>query len=246
MTTSDRVALFIHGHPLDHRMWQPQLEAVRGAGWTPVTPNLPGFGGAPLLQDTTMDAYAEHVRQILLALGAKSAVIVGLSMGGYVAFRLVEKYPDLVQALVLADTRATPDTPEQAAARLENAAKVEAEGYAGLVDGMLEKFMHQDAPAAAKDSLRRMIFDASWAGAAAANRAMSTRPDSRPLLGKIDVPTLIIVGQQDAVTPVEQSNVMLEGVRDAQLKIIKNAGHMSNLEQPEAFNAVLLEFLQKL
>jgi 3-oxoadipate enol-lactonase len=246
MSNFDRIALFIHGHPLDQRMWQPQLEAVRTAGWTPITPNLPGFGGAPMLQNTTMDAYADHLHQVLIAIGAKNAVIVGLSMGGYVAFRLLEQHLELVRAVVLADTRATPDTPEQSQARLDNAAQVQARGYADLVGGMIDKFMHVSAPESARASLRQMILDNSWEGAAEANRAMSKRPDSRPLLPNIRVPTLIIVGEQDVVTPPVFSEDMLESIKDARLERIPNAGHLSNMENPEAFNRALLEFLNAL
>jgi 3-oxoadipate enol-lactonase len=246
MTNLDRVVIFLHGYTLNRRLWEPQLEVVREAGWTPIALNLPGFGGAPALQDTTMAAFAEYVRQVLLAIGATRAAVVGLSMGGYVAFRLFEQHPDLVRALVLADTQARPDTSEQAQARLENAEKVEAEGYAGLVDGLLERYLHQDASPSAKDQTRFMILENSQFGGAAANRAMSIRPDSRPLLPNIGVPTLIIVGAQDAVTPLEQAQAMLEAIPGAKLEVIENAGHISNLEQPEAFNKALLEFIQKL
>ncbi len=246
MASLNPVVLFIHGHPLDRRMWQPQLEAVLEAGWTPITPNLPGFGCAPMLHDTTMDAYAEHLRQILMTIDAENAVIVGLSMGGYVAFRLMEQYPELVRALVLADTRATPDTPEQAQARVEVAAKVEAEGYTNAVDDMIDKYMHTAAPESARASLRQMILDNSWQGAAAASRAMSTRPDSRPLLPKIRVPTMIIVGEHDTITPANLSQAMLESIEEAHLERIPNAGHISNMENPEAFNRALIRFLDGL
>jgi pimeloyl-ACP methyl ester carboxylesterase len=236
--------LLIHGFPLSRTMWNPQLEAIKAAGWLPIAPNLPGFGGAPLVQHTSMDTYADCAFQSLVAVGVKRAVIVGLSMGGYVAFRFLEKYPDVVSGLVLVDTRAGADTDESRAGRHATAARVEREGVSGLANDMLGKLVAPQATQAVKDELLEVMRSASAAGTAAAARAMAARPDSRPMLEQVGVPTLIVVGAEDALTPPAMSEEMHKLVPGSRLEVIPGVGHMSNMEAPEAFNRVLLEFLQ--
>jgi 3-oxoadipate enol-lactonase len=244
------VIVFVHGFPLHRGMWAPQFEAVREAGWTVLAPNLPGFAGAPALQHASMDSYADHVQQSLVALGfdqaVDQAVIVGLSMGGYVAFRLLERFPNLARALVLADTRATPDNPEQAENRLALADRVEREGMTWLADSNIVNLVSENASLEVRSGLREMHLAASAVGTAAAARAMAFRPDSTPMLETIQVPTLIVVGEHDKPTPVAASQDMQARIKGSKLEVIKNAGHMSNLEQPQAFNRVLLEFLKGL
>ena len=240
------VILFVHGFPLHRGMWTPQLEAVREAGWTAIAPNLPGFAGAPALQHASMDSYADQVQQSIAALVVEQAVIVGLSMGGYIAFRLLERFPDLARALVLADTRATPDSPEQVKNRLALADRVEREGMTWMADSNIVNMVAESAGQDVRSSLRDMHLAASAVGTAAASRAMAARPDSTAVLETIQVPTLIIVGEHDKSTPVAASEDMHARIKNSKLEVIKNAGHISNLEQPEAFNRVLLEFLKSL
>ena len=239
----DNVVLFLHGFPLNRSMWLPQLEAVRAAGWSPVAPNFPGVAGAPLLANTSMDAFADHAKNVLESVGASRAVVVGLSMGGYVAFRLLERHPNVVRALVLADTRATPDSAEQAKGRLDLAIRLEREGLAGFVEGNIPKLVAAGAGDDVRSSLRQMHLDAGVAGTAAMARALAARPDSRPLLAGIRVPTLVVVGEHDALTPVSDAQAMHDGIPGSTLEVIPGAGHMSNMEAPEAFNRVLLGFL---
>jgi 3-oxoadipate enol-lactonase len=240
------VIVFVHGFPLHRGMWTPQLEAVKAAGWTVLAPNLPGFAGAPVLQHASMDLYADHVQQSLVALEVDQAVIVGLSMGGYIAFQLLERFPKLARALVLADTRATPDNPEQVKNRLALADRVEREGMTWLADANIVNLVAESAGPEVRSSLREMHLAASAVGTAAAARAMAFRPDSTPMLETIQVPTLIVVGEHDKPTPVAASEDMHARIKGSKLEVIKDAGHMSNLEQPQAFNRVLLEFLNNL
>ena len=242
----NNVVLFLHGFPLDRRMWSPQLQAVRDAGWLPVAPNFPGFAGAPLVQQASMEAFADHARNALESVGASRAVVVGLSMGGYVAFRLLERVPGLVRALVLADTRATPDSAEQSQGRLALASRLEREGLAAFVEGNIPKLVAAGASEAVRAALREMHLDAGVAGTAAAARALAVRPDSRPLLPGIAVPTLVVVGEHDALTPVSDARAMHEAIPGSRLEVIPGAGHMSNMEAPEAFNAALVGFLASL
>jgi 3-oxoadipate enol-lactonase len=240
------VIVFVHGFPLHRGMWTPQLEAVRDAGWTVIAPNLPGFAGAPALQHASMDSYADCVQQSLAALEVDQAVIVGLSMGGYVAFRLLERFPKLARALVLADTRATPDSSEQVKNRLALADRVEREGMTWMADSNIVNLVADSAGEDVRSSLRDMHLAASAVGTAAAARAIADRSDSTPMLEKIKIPTLIVVGEHDKPTPVASSEDMHARIKGSKLEVIKDAGHMSNLEQPQAFNRVLLEFLKSL
>jgi 3-oxoadipate enol-lactonase len=244
------VIVFVHGFPLHRGMWTPQLETVRDAGWTVIAPNLPGFAGAPALQHASMDSYADCVQQSLVALGldqaVDQAVIVGLSMGGYIAFRLLERFPNLARALVLADTRATPDSPEQVKNRLALADRVEREGMTWMADSNIVNLVAESAGQEVRSSLRDMHLAASAVGTAAAARAMAARPDSTAMLETIQFPTLIVVGEHDKPTPVASSEDMHARIKNSKLEVIKEAGHMSNLEQPKAFNRVLLEFLKSL
>lgn len=243
---TDRVpVLFLHAYPLNHSMWDAQLEVVRGAGWDALAPDFPGFGDAPECGERTLSDFADRVLEVLDAAGQARAVIVGLSMGGYVALCLLERAPDRIAALVLCDTRAGADAPEAAQRRLEAAERAEREGTGWIADAMLPNLLAPTAGDGVKNTVRALIARASASGVAGAQRAMATRPDSRSILAGVRVPTLVLVGSDDALTPVAESILMANAIPDAQLEVIPNAGHLSNLEQPKAFNRALLGFLRQ-
>lgn len=237
--------LFLHAYPLDRSMWRPQAEAVREAGWMVVAPDFPGFGDAPYRDETTLEAFANRVVGVLESVEATRAVVVGLSMGGYAAFRLLESRPTLARALVLADTKAGEDPPERRAARLEQAERAEREGTGWLADAMLPSLLSEGADPAVSGEVRDIVDRAKPEAVAAALRAMAARPDSSPLLSSVSVPTLVIVGEHDKVTPPSESEAMARAIPGARLETIPNAGHLSNLENPEAFNRALLGFLEE-
>jgi len=183
------------------------------------------------------------------AAGVTAAVVCGLSMGGYVALALYERFRDRVRGLVLADTRAAADDDAGRARRLETARAVESGGapaLAALAGSLVPKLIAPRTSAVRTELvawLQREIAAAPPAGIAAAQRGMAARPDRTPLLQRIAVPTLVLVGEEDEITPPAESLVLLNRIPGARLVTIAGAGHLSNLEQPEAFNGALREFL---
>lgn len=237
--------IFLHAFPLDGRMWALQLGVVKELGFTPLTVNAPGFGGSSLVGLCDMERYADNAYAIWQALELTPAVVVGLSMGGYAALRLAERQPELLRGLVLANTKAEADTPEAAEARRQTARRVLNEGSVVLQETLLPKLVHAPSPAL-RSQLEAAIAEAPPEAVAAALRGMAIRPDSRRLLADIAVPTLVIGAEHDALTPPALAESLAEGIPGAGLTVIPGTGHLSNLEAPEAFNAALRGFLQRL
>ena len=229
--------LLVHAFPLDARMWETQMGSL-GARLPIVAPHLPGFGGSEGPEVLTMSLAAEHCVRALDEAGVETAIVCGLSMGGYVAFELWREARPRVAALVLANTRAEPDPPEGAAARRTLAERLKAEGHGFLVDEP-PPLLSDDAPADLRERVKALIADQTPAAIAAASLGMAERPDSVPDLPGIDVPTLVITGTADRLIPPEITAGIAERVPGAELLRIEVAGHLSNLEAPEAFTAAL-------
>ena len=238
--------LLLHAFPLNARMWEGQL-ALADTGWRVIAPQLRGFdGGAGDPAATSVDDYAGDVIDLLDALHLKQVVVGGLSMGGYVAFALLRLAARYVQGLVLADTRSQADTPEGVAGRTRLLQVVQDKGAPAVADEMIPKLLGattQQTRPAVVEQVRSLVLASSTDGIAGAIRALMTRPDSTPLLASIHVPTLIIVGEEDTVTPPAASEEMHRAISGSELVRIARAGHLSNLEQPESFNAALAGFL---
>ena len=241
--------VFVHAFPLSRAMWAPQIQALSGP-WRLITVDLRGHGesDAPLWR-YTLDQFAEDLHGLLDHLSIPQAVFVGLSMGGYTLFAFYRRYRDRVKALVLADTRAQADTEEGRTGRFTLAQTAYRKGASSVAEAMMPK-MFSPATLNGRAKLIRhtqMMIEANEiSGIAGALMAMAERPDSTPLLKDINVPTLIIVGDQDAPTPVADARTMADSIPDSRLVIIPEAGHLSNLEQPEAFNKALRGFLEDL
>jgi 3-oxoadipate enol-lactonase len=240
------VLVLLHAFPLNARMWEGQL-ALAERGWRVIAPQLRGFDGAPSDPPAaSMDDYAGDVIDLLDTLHVKQAVIGGLSMGGYVAFTILRLAARYVQGLILADTRPQADTPEAVAGRVRMLQLVQEKGPSAIADEMLPKLLGETTRATRPDVVERVraLMLASSADAiAGAIRALMSRPDSTPLLSSIHVPTLIIVGDQDTVTPRALAEEMQRGIAGSELTVIAEAGHLTNLEQPAAFDAALARFL---
>jgi 3-oxoadipate enol-lactonase len=238
--------LLLHAFPLNARMWDRQL-ALAGDGWRVIAPQLRGFDdGANEPPASTVDDYAGDVIDLLDALHIKQAVVGGLSLGGYVAFALLRLAARYVQGLILADTRPQADTPEGVAARVRMLQLVHEKGPSAVADEMIPKLLGETTRRAGpgvEDHVRSLVLANSTDAIAGAIRALMSRPDSTPLLASIHVPTLVVVGEEDTVTPPALSEEMHRSIAGSQLVRIPHAGHLSNLEQPESFNAALAAFL---
>ncbi len=194
----------------------------------------------------TMDAYTGDVVALMDGLGIETAVIGGLSMGGYVAFALFRHAPRYFQGLVLADTRSQADTPEAVEGRKRLLAVVREQGPAAVADEMLPKLLGESSRGqnpALVEQVRALILSNSSPAIAGAITALMTRQDSTPLLASIHCPTLVVVGDEDTLTPLAMSRDLQRGIAGSELAVIRNAGHLSSLEQPAAFNAELARFL---
>lgn len=241
--------VLLHAFPLDRRMWDPQRAAL-ARGYRVITPDFRGHGESAVPEeDSTMERLAEDLRGLLEALRLEPVVLGGLSMGGYAAFAFLRRYPARVRALILADTRAGADTEEGRQARLENAALAERAGSAAIAERLLPKLLGASTHASNPQlvaAVREMILSTSPAGIARALRGMAARPDSTPLLAAIQVPTLVLVGEEDVLTPPAEAQAMAGAIPGAKLERIPAAGHLSNLEQPARFTPALEEFLASL
>lgn len=238
--------VFLHAFPLDRSMWGPQFGALVGMGRC-VAPDLRGLGATGASPPYTMDQYADDVVALLDAIGAASVVVVGLSMGGYIAFALWRRHRARVRALVLADTRAGADTDEGREKRRRLIAVARSRGSGAVADMQITSMVGattRDRRPDVVETVRAMMAAAPVEGIAGALEAMMTRPDSTSTLATIDVPTLIVVGDEDELTPPAEARAMHERIRGSRLEILAGAGHVSNLEQPSAFNHVVGEFVE--
>jgi len=242
--------VLIHGFPLDHTLWQGQIDGLADAA-SIIAPDLRGFGQSDAPEGTyTMETHADDLRALLDALQIERAVLCGLSMGGYIALAFWRKYPSRARALVLVDTRAGADAPAARQNRLDMAEKVRRHGSAFAAEAMLPRLMAESTRRSRPDlieSVRAMILRQSPTGIIGAQLGMAERPDSTPMLGTITVPTLVVFGAEDTVTPPEtEGRALADAIPNASLVVIPNAGHLSNLEQPETFNAAVREFLRRI
>ena len=242
--------VLLHAFPVNARMWEPQL-AMAERGWRVIAPQFRGFdsaGQVPVRPTpaTTMDDYAGDVVDLLDGLHIHDAVVCGLSMGGYVAFAMLRLAARYVQGLVLADTRPQADTPEAAEGRRKMIQQVAEGGAAAIADEMIARLLGDTTRRTRPDVVERvrgLILSNGADAIAGALHAMMTRPDSTDLLASIHIPTLIVAGSEDAVTPPAVAEEMQRKIAGSELAIVESAGHLSNLERSDAFNASLARFL---
>jgi len=236
--------LLAHGFPLDHSMWAGQIEGL-ASDCRVIAPDLRGFGQSQVTPGTVgMDLMADDLAALLDALGIDGPVVFcGLSMGGYVAWQFFKRHRRRVAGLVLCDTRAIPDTPEAAQGRRDTAARVLVDGPQPVVEGMVPKLFAATTAEAVIAAARGVMSGTDPRGIAAASLGMAERIDATSLLASIDCPTLAIVGQQDAISTVEEMALIVAQISGARLVEIANAGHISPLEQPQAVNEAIREFV---
>lgn len=239
--------VLLHAFPLNAQMWEPQL-ALADDGWRVIAPDLRGLGAGERDPATgSMDDYAADLIDLLDALHIEDAVIGGLSLGGYVTFALFRHARRYFRGLVLADTRPQADAPEGIEGRKRMLGLVRGKGAAAVADEMLPKLLGETTRRENPDLVRRvrdLIVSNSVEGIAGAITALMTRADSTAILPTIHCPTLILVGEQDMLTPPALSQEMQRAIAGSEVAIIAGAGHLSSLEQPAAFNAALARFLE--
>lgn len=240
--------LLIHGFPLDRSLWRSQIEGLQSAARV-VAPDLRGFGQSGDAPETmTMDEYAADLKALLDALNVKQAVVCGLSMGGYIALAFLARYPGMLKGLILANTRAGADSEQAREARYANAQKAFDEGVPAIAEGMLPKML-TEATRANRDSLtayiRSMMAHQPAKGVAAALRGMAVRPDRTSMLAAINLPTLIITGSADTLIPPGESEAMAKAIPGSKLVVVPDVAHLSNVENPDAFNDAVREFMGK-
>lgn len=242
--------VLLHAFPLHSAMWAPQL-ACLSAAHRVIAPDLKGFGASDAPDDLagyTMLGYADEVAGMLDGLGVERVVLGGLSMGGYVALAFLRQYPDRVAGLVLADTRAAADTADVFERRTDQQDQVAREGTTALIEVLLGGLLCDNTKShrlELVEQVRRLMANPA-AGFIGALEAMKHRPDATEELASIAVPTLVVVGEDDALSPPDVARRMQEAVPGAELAVLPRAGHLSSLEAPDEFNAAVTDFLERM
>lgn len=236
--------VLLHAFPLDRGMWEPQRPLSET--FRVISVDLPGFGSSAVDPGFTIDSAADRVADLIDSLKLGTVAIGGLSMGGYVAMAFARRHPGKLAKLILADTRSEPD---DAAGRdnRDRLIKLTQEfGPSKVYEVMLPKVMSDETQKNRPDTVafvRSIAARQSSAGVIGGLAALRDRPDATPGLERIAVPTLIVVGESDAITPPPLSEAMLNRIPGATLVRIPNAGHLANVENPDAFNRTLADFL---
>ncbi|KAB8139783.1 alpha/beta fold hydrolase [Chloroflexia bacterium SDU3-3] len=234
--------LLIHALPMGSAMWEAQIEAL--APYVRViAPDLPGFGKSARAEGIDMAGYADTMVGLLDQLGVEKAAVCGLSLGGYVALAMLRAHPQRLRTLIFANSRVPADSEEAKAKRAENIALTLADGPDALADRMLPTLLSPAAPDALKAHVRSIIATNPREGLADAIRAIAGRPDSSDLLADIQVPTLLIGGEHDTIATEAELQELSTHIAESHVAVLPGAGHLSNMEQPEAFSTVLQWFL---
>ena len=241
--------VLLHGYPFNRSLWTEQVSALSNS-YRVITPDLRGLGESDSRPGVaTMNRMAQDVAELLDQLEVSRAVVGGLSMGGYVALAFYKQFPSRVRALILADTRAQADTEEGKQTRFQQAEKALAEGMAGIADSMLPKLLTPETVSKRPEVVKRvrdMMLKTKPEGATGALLGMAERDDQTPLLSQIACPALILVGREDPITPVADSDKMHRDIAGSRLVVIDHAAHVSNLERTEQFNNEMVQFLNSL
>ncbi len=242
--------VFVHGFPLNHTMWQGQLDAFADA-YRVIAPDLRGFGNSGVTEGTaTMDQFADDLNAILDSLDVTEPITYcGLSMGGYIGWQFMRKYGRRIKALILCDTRAAADSPEGIENRHRLAEAVLEHGPEPAVNTMLPSLVSEktnEEKPQVLHQLREMIIGTDRRIIAAALLGMAARPDSTAMLPDITIPTLVIVGVEDKLTPALEMKQMAEAIPGAEFVEIPHAGHMAPMEDPQTVNATMVRFLESI
>ena len=245
--SGDTPVVLLHGFPLDKSMWEAQVQALCGE-FRVITPDLRGHGESQVTPGPyTMELLADDLTGFLDALDIPQVTLGGFSMGGYVAFAFYRKNPERVSCLMLLDTRPQPDSDDAKKGREDMAQLAEREGASPIAERLVPRLLSPDTVANRQDvvdTLSAMITQCPVEGIAGDLRGMALRSDSSDLLPNISAPTLLVVGDQDVITPPAESHSMASIIPNSTLVEVSGAGHLSNLENPDEFNQALADFLR--
>jgi pimeloyl-ACP methyl ester carboxylesterase len=238
-----RVVLLLHAFPLHSGMWTRQLTEL-ARSFRVVAPDARGLGlSRPAPELSSMSLLAADLRLLLAHLDVTRATVVGLSMGGYIAFELYRQAPALFSGLALCDTRAAADTEEGRANREAFAVSAVENGLGWVADQAVPKLLRPNPAPEIEAEVRALVAGGTALGVAAAQRGMAARPDSTGTLATIACPSVVIVGEQDQLTPPAEAAAMAQALPGARLELIPDAGHLPCIENPEAFGRALATIL---
>ncbi|WP_198513479.1 alpha/beta fold hydrolase [Confluentibacter lentus] len=238
--------IFLHGFPFDKTMWQGQLDFLKSS-YRLIACDIRGFGKSTDEESAlSMDLFADDLIQFMDKLSIEKAIVCGLSMGGFVALNAMKRFPDRFDALILCDTQCIADTAEVKEKRCAAINEIENEGVSNFNEGFIKKVFHKDSVVNKKElveELRHVVFSNSEHIIKQGLIALAERSETCSILKEINIPTLILCGREDEVTPLVQSESMHTSIEGSILHVIDNVGHVSNLEQPDGFNKYLHDFL---
>lgn len=243
---SGKPVVLLHAFPLSGKMWKPQIKSLTANKYRVIVPDLRGFGESSNFADlNAIKDMADDIAELLQNLKIERAIFAGLSMGGYVLLNLYSRMPDKFAAIVLCDTNASADSEQQRESRFDFIEKIEKNGMQALVDEMLPnllcEFTKRNKPNLVTE-IEEMFAAVRPQAAIAALRGMAARDDFNALLKETSLPTLLIFGVEDKITDAETADELHSRILSSRLFKIENAGHYSNLEQPEAFNKTFVDF----
>jgi len=236
--------VLVHAFPFDRRMWRRQQESLARHDVRTIAVDLAGFGDSRTMVRHSVDQHADDLVRVLDHVGATNAIVVGLSMGGYVAMAFARRHPERLAGLLLADTRSSGDTDDAKQGRAANIERARREGSVAVFDAMTKAWPSAPDPAHVAE-MRAIASDQSAEGVIAALEMMRDRPDATPRLAEIRVPASIIVGREDELTPPPLAEIMARAIPGATLHVLEGAGHFTNVERPAEFDAVLLNLVHR-
>jgi len=245
-TEQAETILFVHGFPLDKSMWLHQLHAFK-SDFRVIAPDLRGHGETTIGdQAFSISLFADDLIRLMDALELKKVILCGLSMGGYTALNAVLRFPDRFSALILTDTSCKADTPEAREKRMQTIVDIEQSGLEKYAEESLKRLFAPESLVYKTDeaeAVRNMILNTTKNSLFSSLKALASREESCSKLSMINIPTLVITGQADIITPPEIAELMHQQIPHSRIHILEEAGHMSNMENPEGFNEQLRMFL---
>jgi pimeloyl-ACP methyl ester carboxylesterase len=239
--------VFVHGFPFDKSSWQPQIAALQ-KNFRVIAYDIRGFGKSTSDQsEFSIEQFADDLVALLDALLLERVTVCGLSMGGYVVLNAVNRYPGRFAKIILADTQCVADTEEGREKRFQAIRQIEEQGLTGYTDAYLKNVFTKSSienQSPAVDAIRKVILNTPISTFVSSLKALAHRHETCSVLNSIRMPAMIICGKEDIVTPPERSLFLSQNIPHSRLHIIADAAHLSNLEQPEIFNNLLLSFIE--